>query len=356
MGGFTYIPFLLTGDPYYLEEMQFCDLFALIINLPSSRGHFYLTQPRGWAWSLRTRMQLAKVTPASVPAWLLPKSYYTTWLNTQRDYAINTHVNATDPKTVARNAALHVIMAADLNLNPIPPIPANTYHAPWEQDFIGTIVGWTVLMGNADWMPIHNYCIQHALGRSAGTSGWPRAQPTNYQIQMRPSGGASVTASISGTTMTVTAIAAGGNLVDGQPLSSTGTAPNVAAGTTVVSQLNSTETNGAVGLKGTYQVSISQTVASKTITGAAMPFVADWGAAWQLRRKVYGLTGPDPATLAIGDQTYPSYLQGDLAVANGNGVPGALAAYQWLHGQLVARGTTSPSDNHVRYKWAIAEV
>jgi hypothetical protein len=70
---------------------------------------------------------------------------------------------------------------------------------------------------------------------------------------------ASVTASISTTNMTVSAIIAGA-LYPGQVLSGTG----VTAGTTIVSQ-----TSGTTGGTGVYVVSISQTTSSTTITGGA---------------------------------------------------------------------------------------
>lgn len=69
---------------------------------------------------------------------------------------------------------------------------------------------------------------------------------------------ASVTASIAGTTMTVSAVGSGAVTV-GQTLSGSG----VTAGTKVVRQL--TGTPGGIG---TYEVSASQTVASTTVTGA----------------------------------------------------------------------------------------
>lgn len=67
------------------------------------------------------------------------------------------------------------------------------------------------------------------------------------------------TGSISGTTLTVSAITTGG-LYAGQTLAGT----NVAAGTTVVRQL----TGATPGGTGTYEVNISQTVASTAITGS----------------------------------------------------------------------------------------
>ena len=74
----------------------------------------------------------------------------------------------------------------------------------------------------------------------------------------RAGSAASVTASIAGTTMTVTAVGSGA-LTTGQTLSGSG----VTSGTKVVKQLT-----GTAGSTGTYQVDASQTVASTTITAA----------------------------------------------------------------------------------------
>ena len=67
------------------------------------------------------------------------------------------------------------------------------------------------------------------------------------------------TASISGTTMTVSAVGSGSVLAAGQTLTGT----NVATGQTIIAQLT-----GTAGSTGTYQVSIGQTVASTTITAS----------------------------------------------------------------------------------------
>lgn len=73
---------------------------------------------------------------------------------------------------------------------------------------------------------------------------------------------ASTTASIAGTTMTVTAVGAG-TIYPGANIKGTGVTP----GTVILSQLS-----GTTGGVGTYQVSISQTVASTTITAGCDEF------------------------------------------------------------------------------------
>lgn len=76
---------------------------------------------------------------------------------------------------------------------------------------------------------------------------------------------ASVTGSIATTTLTVTAVGSG-RLSPGMTISGSG----VTAGTQIVSQL--TQTSGdAPGLRGTYQVSVSQTAASTTVAATGGP-------------------------------------------------------------------------------------
>jgi len=84
--------------------------------------------------------------------------------------------------------------------------------------------------------------------------------PGQTQYTIGPGGqiGANITGSISGTTLTVTAISSGAIAI-GQTLSGTG----IAAGTTIVQML--TGAGGNVNELGTYQVNISQTVSSTAI-------------------------------------------------------------------------------------------
>jgi hypothetical protein len=53
----TYLPYLVTGDYYYLEELQFWTMYDLFQSNPGYRanvkGLFHQTQVRAQAWSLR---------------------------------------------------------------------------------------------------------------------------------------------------------------------------------------------------------------------------------------------------------------------------------------------------------------
>ena len=146
----------------------------------------------------------------------------------------------------------------------------------------------------------------------------------------RAASAASVTASIAGTVMDVTAVGSG-TLSIGQTLSGSG----VTAGTTIVA-----EGTGSGGT-GTYTVSVSQTVASTTITGAgavAAAYAGNTGngamGAITLGAKAkpgaYKLTITEPATNAgnfiVEDPDGLFVGQGDVAAAfSGGGLSFTLA-------------------------------
>ncbi len=106
----------------------------------------------------------------------------------------------------------------------------------------------------------------NSSGRTPNVYGYAATKDATTSVaqmgNVAGSGSASVTASISGTTMTVTAVASG-TLQVGQTLTGTG----VTAGTTI------TAFGTGVGADGTYTVSASQTVVSETITAAGDPLV-----------------------------------------------------------------------------------
>ena len=64
---FAYLPYLITGDNYYLEEIQFWAMWNLFQHHPSYRetikGLVQADQIRGQAWSLRTLAEAAYITP-----------------------------------------------------------------------------------------------------------------------------------------------------------------------------------------------------------------------------------------------------------------------------------------------------
>lgn len=77
---YAWIPFVLTGDPFYVMNFQYQAQWALTVpNLPGSAGDINMGagQPRAQAWLLRTLAMATAATPSSTPSWLLPKSVFT---------------------------------------------------------------------------------------------------------------------------------------------------------------------------------------------------------------------------------------------------------------------------------------
>jgi hypothetical protein len=134
------------------------------------------------------------------------------------------------------------------------------------------------------------------------------------------------TASIAGTTMTVSAITATMAVGPGQILTGT----NVEAGTTVVAQLT-----GTTGSTGTYQVSISQTVTSTTITMSGGTMI---------------LTGPNTSGIFAVGQTLSIASSGSLtagttilSVLTGSGGAGIYLVNQ-VAATAVTAGTITASN------------
>lgn len=171
-----YVPYLATGDRYYLEELQFAaNYHALAINpvyrqdktTKAELGIFHLHQMRGWAWHLRDTVAAYLATPeGDLPPPLLPKSYWKRMLDNNREWILENWIR----KEHARSA---------LHMFPIGGSKANL--APWQHDWVGAVLGWMVWSGRFDdWRPIYEWQIQQALDRTSGKSGYPRSRAIFY--------------------------------------------------------------------------------------------------------------------------------------------------------------------------------
>ncbi len=73
-------PYLLTDDPFHLEELQFQANqilgFGAYHRTENKLQIVYPGETRGFAWSMRTMFQLAAVTPQATPSWLKPRAYW----------------------------------------------------------------------------------------------------------------------------------------------------------------------------------------------------------------------------------------------------------------------------------------
>jgi hypothetical protein len=92
-----YVPYLLTGDRFYLDELQFWADWNLIQMNPGARkfdkGILAEQQIRGYAWSLRTLGHAAWVTPDKHPM----KKYFEAKLANNLDWQLERYAKRTHP-------------------------------------------------------------------------------------------------------------------------------------------------------------------------------------------------------------------------------------------------------------------
>lgn len=175
----AYVPYILTGDPYHLEDLQFQATWNFGSQTPNYR--LKSTQARVFAWNLRTLAQCARITPSTVPSWLLPKSYWVGWLTEYRHNFEADCVNDARPD----RSVFRAIRNVDSSRNEGATAPEGTWVDPWQDDFAGTVMGWVISMGFSDWQRAFDWKIGSTVARTSRTSGWKRAHASPYHIILR---------------------------------------------------------------------------------------------------------------------------------------------------------------------------
>ena len=178
----AYLPFLLTDDPYYLEEMQFAtnDAWGAL----PSKYRPDIPQTRMYAWYMRNLGQCVQVTPASTPSWLFPKSYWQTFMDKNRLFLETNYVN---DAVGALHSVFHSTAPIWAARDEGPWAPAGSWIDVWQQEFLSTVLGYLVDMGFSEWKKSFDWCVQNTLDRTSKTSGWHRAFSTPYRILLKTS-------------------------------------------------------------------------------------------------------------------------------------------------------------------------
>jgi hypothetical protein len=135
---FAYLPYLVTGDYYYLEELQFWAMYDVFAANPGYRdnikGLLKPEQVRGQAWALRTLGEAAYITPDND----LLKRHFVQLLNNNLDWY---NANYTDNPSANKLGVL--INGYALGYND------HTGLAPWQDDFFTSAVGHVSELGFA---------------------------------------------------------------------------------------------------------------------------------------------------------------------------------------------------------------
>ena len=172
----VYLPYLLTGDHFYLEELQFWAAFNPLGTDPGNRGYelglVRYMQLRAQAWSLRTLGHVAYITPDQH----YMKSYWNTQLNNNLDY-FHTSFVSKNPNQLGVYDGSGVGMA-DPGMQP----------AAWQDDFFTWSMGYLTELGFAKAKPIFDWKAKYPVGRMTAP-GYCWIEATPYILPFRPAAG-----------------------------------------------------------------------------------------------------------------------------------------------------------------------
>jgi len=323
----SYVPFLLTGDPYHLEELQFVANAMLLSATPKYR---LSDNGRYCAWPLRAIGQTVVAMPDSVPSWMLPRSYFEGWLTKFRDYLHVRVANTTDPWCYVFHAMPDYGQATLRD-------PGKSGDHVWQHAMISLVVGWLVSAGRSEWRPIAEWSIRSEVDRASATSGYMRSHPSPYHIRMR---NASVLASAMS--------ASDKSLVLQYP-------DTFAPGETVTIDAE-TLTLGTSGDGLTWSIAARPTPSAHAVNNAVYgrKFTS-----WTELMASNRLTNPskwvapsgDTLAEPVNDLTYPGYHRAALAQAMraGLSVPGLAESFAWLDAQVRANTRAHP----IRENWSV---
>jgi hypothetical protein len=180
----AYLPYLLTGDYYYLEELQFWAMYDVFSSNPGYRQNIKgLLQPeqvRGQAWALRTLGEAAYITPDDDPL----KRHFVQLLDNNLDWYNQAY---TDNPSANKLGVL--INGYALGYN------EHTGLAPWQDDFFTSAVGHVSELGFAKASRLLAWKAKFPIARMVGPGAcW--IEGSIYAMKVRDSASSPIYATI----------------------------------------------------------------------------------------------------------------------------------------------------------------
>ncbi len=183
----AYLPYVVTGDHYHLEELQFWANYNMVQANPGYRdqekGLVKSDQVRGQAWSLRTLGQAAYITPDADPM----KAYFSDRLQNNLAWY---HANYVEAKPNALGvldgtkgfAAIAYTTASG----------PSTGVAPWQDDFFSWSVGHLANgLGYDAALPLAQWKATFPVGRMTA-KGYCWIDGATYSLSVRPAANAAL--------------------------------------------------------------------------------------------------------------------------------------------------------------------
>jgi hypothetical protein len=167
----SYLPWLMTGDPYYLEALQF-QANLEIMGEPSA--YRYTKAGRYGAWALRNKLYAASASPVEPPQWILPRGVFHDHMEAVRQSMLEDMANEDDPiLSVFRCRSFGGSQGNACH-------PAGTYASLWQCAMESLIYGLCVQFGFDEWREPTRWKVHSEVKRIEGVE-WPRATPVPYQ-------------------------------------------------------------------------------------------------------------------------------------------------------------------------------
>jgi hypothetical protein len=171
----AYLPYLITGDYYLMEELAFWSNWVLFYG-PADRhggaqGLVVWDQVRGQAWALRTLAQGAYLLPDAYPM----KAYFNQKLLNNINYFISNWVDS-NPLGYITNTGAAQWLALDV------------WISTWMDDFLTWTFGYILGMGYTEAQPVFNWKSKFPIGRMThpdmcsilAPSYWPYVRMDRY--------------------------------------------------------------------------------------------------------------------------------------------------------------------------------
>jgi len=175
----AFVPYLLTGDPYFLDELYFWASYNFISQNFEYRGKalglFHREQVRGQAWSLRTLFHAAWIATEGDPERTMLAAKVANNLDWYRDNAVDSNPlgwwgaqsnSGTDGGRLDRNMDETV----------------RYYTSPWQSDFLTWAFDQGVAMGWDDAEPIRDWLAGYAVGRFTNGPGFNPNDGSPYHL------------------------------------------------------------------------------------------------------------------------------------------------------------------------------
>ncbi len=179
----AYVPYLLTGDYYYLEELQFWADWNMLRSNPGYRGAqkglLHPDEVRGQAWSMRTLGQVAYITPDDHPM----KTYFLERIANNINWYNANYVQAKPNALGVLGASYKTGSSSVIYKTASGP---RTGVAPWQDDFFTWSVGYLAELDFDNIKPLLKWKAQFPVGRMT-TPGYCWVDGAVYAMSIRSS-------------------------------------------------------------------------------------------------------------------------------------------------------------------------